>query len=352
MSYKAPIDTIRFSLEVHGGLAPELGAGILEEAARFAEGRLAPQNMPGDRQGSRFAAGVVTTPEGWPALYRDWAAGGWNGLDLPETWGGMGLPTRLATATMEMWTSACMSFSLGPVLTQGAVDTLDIHATEALKALYLPKLVSGEWTATMNLTEPQAGSDLALLRTRAVPLGDGRYAITGNKIFITYGEHDLTENIVHLVLARLPDAPEGTRGISLFLVPKFLPDAGGKPGLRNDVICTGIEHKLGIHASPTCSMAFGEKGGAIGWLVGEPHRGLACMFTMMNKARLFTGLQGVAIAERACQQALAFAQTRRQGRAPGARETSLIIEHPDVRRNLQRMRKAQPMAMLLNGQPC
>lgn len=201
MSYKAPIDAIRFSLEVHGGLAPELGAGILEEAARFAEGRLAPQNMPGDRQGSRFAAGVVTTPEGWPALYRDWAAGGWNGLDLPETWGGMGLPTRLATATMEMWTSACMSFSLGPVLTQGAVDTLDIHATEALKALYLPKLVSGEWTATMNLTEPQAGSDLALLRTRAVPLGDGRYAITGNKIFITYGEHDLTENIVHLVLA-------------------------------------------------------------------------------------------------------------------------------------------------------
>ncbi|MCZ8375577.1 MAG: acyl-CoA dehydrogenase [Beijerinckiaceae bacterium] len=338
MPYRAPVDAIRFSLEVHGGLDPALTEGILEEAARFAEQRLAPENRRADTIGARFEAGAVTTPPGWPALYRDWAEAGWNSVDLPERWGGMGLPTRLATATMEFWTSACMAFALGPVLTQGAVDTLEIHGSEALKALYLPRLVSGEWTATMNLTEPQAGSDLGLLRSQAEPADDGTWRIRGSKIFITYGEHDLSENIIHLVLARLPDAPEGTKGISLFLVPKFLPDAEGRPGRRNDVACTGIEHKLGIHGSPTCSMAFGQAGGAIGWLVGEKHRGLACMFTMMNKARLFTGLQGVALAERAFQHALDFARERRQGRAPGARTTSAIINHPDIRRTLLRMR--------------
>jgi acyl-CoA dehydrogenase len=352
VGYRAPIDRIRFSLDETAELAADIALGnagdlsselvseILYEAARFAGGQLAPQNVPGDRIGSRLADGKVSTPPGWPAIYKAWAGAGWNGVDLAAEWGGMGLPTRMATATMEMWTSACMSFALGPVLTQGAVDTLEKHASEALKALYLPKLVSGEWTATMNLTESQAGSDLGALRTRAIASGDGTYHITGNKIYITYGEHDLTENIIHLVLARLPDAPPGTKGISLFLVPKFLLNPDGSPGERNDVLCTGLEHKLGIHASPTCSIAYGEEGGAIGWLVGEENRGLACMFTMMNKARLFTGLQGVAIAERAYQQALAFAKTRRQGRASGtpASEMSPILAHPDVRRNLMTMR--------------
>lgn len=342
MTYRAPIDAIRLSLETTGGLAGDMLAGhagglqpddltgILAEAARFAEERLAPENRRGDRLGSRLANGSVTTPDGWPALYRAWTGAGWNGIDLPVAHGGMGLPTRLATATMEMWTSACMSFSLGPVLTQGAVDALELHGSEKLQAAYAPKLASGEWSATMNLTEPQAGSDLGLLRTKAEPAADGAYRITGSKIFITFGEHDLTGQIVHLVLARLPDAPPGTRGISLFLVPKLLPD-----GTRNAVICTGLEHKLGIHASPTCAMSFD---GAIGWLVGEENRGLACMFTMMNKARLYTGLQGVAIAELACQQAEAYAATRRQGRAPGTDGAASIDRHPDVRRNLMTMR--------------
>jgi acyl-CoA dehydrogenase len=347
MDYAAPVDAIRFSLDTAGDLAEDIRTGragdlsqdmlsaILDEAARFAASELAPQNRAGDKVGARFDAGCVTLPSGWLAIYKAWSDAGWNGVDLPAEWGGMGLPTRVAVATMEMWTSANMAFALGPVLTQGAADALVLHGSDDLKARYLPKLVSGEWTATMNLTEPQAGSDLGLLRTRAEPRADGTYRLTGNKIFITYGEHDLTDNIIHLVLAKLPDAPPGTKGISLFLVPKILPD-----GTRNDLICTGVEHKLGIHASPTCSMAFGEKGGAIGWLVGEENRGLACMFTMMNKARLFTGLQGVAIAERAYQQALAFARTRKQGRATGLSLAgpSLIIEHPDVRRNLMMMR--------------
>lgn len=347
MDYRAPTETIAFALETVGRLAadsssettPEMIRAILEEAGRFAATRLAPENRIGDRVGARLENGIVTLPKGWPALYRDWAEAGWNGVDLPEKWGGMGLPTRLAAAVMEMWTSACMAFALGPVLTQGAVDTLMLHASETLRATYLPKLVSGEWTATMNLTEPQAGSDLGALTTRAVAQQDGTYRITGAKIFITYGEHDLTENIVHLVLARLPEAPAGTKGISLFLVPKFLVNADGSLGARNDVICTGIEHKLGIHASPTCAMSYGEQGGAIGWLVGEENRGLACMFTMMNKARLFTGLQGVAIAERAYQQALGFAKERKQGRAAGEKTASSpIVAHPDVRRNLMTMR--------------
>jgi acyl-CoA dehydrogenase len=342
MSWRAPIEAIRLSLETAGGLAEDMAAGraggltpddltaILAEAARFAQERLSPENRRGDKIGSALANGVVKTPPGWPALYRAWAEAGWNGVDLPAALGGMGLPTRVAVATMEMWTSACMSFALGPVLTQGAVDALEAHADEALKAAYVPKLVSGEWTATMNLTEPQAGSDLGLLRTKAERQADGTYRITGSKIYITYGEHDLTEQIVHLVLARLPDAPAGTRGISMFLVPKLLPD-----GSRNGVVCTGLERKLGIHASPTCSMSYDN---AVGWLVGEENRGLAGMFTMMNKARLFTGLQGVAIAERALQHATVYAQARVQGRGPGSSSAVPIIAHPDVRRNLMLMR--------------
>ena len=351
MTYTAPVETMAFALsaiadlesDAREGWAADASAdvvdGILAEAGRFAAGRLAPLNRDGDRLGATLADGVVTQPPGWREAYQDWAQGGWNGIDLPADWGGMGLPTRLAAAGMEMWTSACMSFALGPVLTQGAVDTLVLHATPELQARYLPKLVSGEWTATMNLTEPQAGSDLGALRTRAVPAGDGTYRLFGQKIFITYGEHSLADNIVHLVLARLPDAPPGSRGISLFLVPKFIPNSDGSPGTRNDVVCAGLEHKLGIHARPTWMMAFGNAEGAVGWLVGEENRGLACMFTMMNKARLYTGLQGVAIAERATQQALGYARERRQGRAPGSGDATVpIIAHPDVRRNLATMR--------------
>jgi butyryl-CoA dehydrogenase len=249
-------------------------------------------------------------------------------------YGGQGLPTLVSAPCIEMWNAAAMAFGLGPLLTMGAVEAVSHHGSEELKERYLAKLVSGEWTGTMNLTEPQAGSDLAALRSRAEPAGDGTYRITGTKIFITYGEHDLTDNIVHLVLARLPDAPHGTRGISLFLVPKVLPD-----GSLNDLRCAGIEHKLGIHGSPTCTMAFGDNGGAIGWLIGEENRGLACMFTMMNNARLSVGLQGVAIAERAYQDAIAYAKERRQGKAgPSSDGMSPIVEHPDVKRMLLEMK--------------
>ena len=352
MDFVAPVDAIAFTLDeiadlkrdaergACGDYTPELLGSILDEAGRFAREKLAPINQEGDKIGAQLNDGRVTLPTGWAEIYQEWIAAGWNGVDLPSEWGGMGLPTRIATAVMEIWTSANMSFAMGPVLTQGGVDALVLHASDELKQKYLSKLVSGEWAATMNLTEPQAGSDLGALRTRAVPQGDGTYRITGNKIFISWGEHEFTENIIHLVLARLPDAPAGTKGISLFVVPKFLVNEDGSLGARNDLICTGLEHKLGIHASPTCSMSFGEKGGAVGWLVGEENRGLNCMFTMMNKARLFTGLQGVAIGEIAYQAAQAYAQERKQGRAPGAASTlsSAIIEHPDVARNLATMR--------------
>jgi butyryl-CoA dehydrogenase len=345
--YTAPLGDILFMLRhvagldrfIADGLAEGLDADVvaamLDSAGRFAEERLAPANQPADREGARYADGSVTTPAGFAGIYRDWAADGWNGISAPVTYGGSGLPLLLNTAAMETTTSACMAFSLGPVLTHGAIDLLAAHASEGLKKTYLPRLVSGAWTATMNLTEPQAGSDLAQVRTRAVPRGDGSYRVTGSKIFITHGEHDWAENIIHLVLARLPDAPAGTKGISLFLVPKFLPD-----GRRNDLRCTGIEHKLGIHGSPTCAMSYGDNGGATGWLIGAPHQGLACMFTMMNRARVATALQGVAIAERAWQQARAYAGERRQGRAPNApaSETSPIIAHPDVQMMLLKMR--------------
>jgi butyryl-CoA dehydrogenase len=346
MTYRAPVPDIVFTMRhvagldravadgVYGDLTTDLAETILDEAGRFANDVIAPLNREGDKHGVILKDGAVTTAPGWKQAYKAWTEAGWNALPGPADFGGQGLPTLLNSACVEMWNSASMAFGIGPVLTMGAIEALVQHGSEDLKSRYLEKLVSGEWTATMNLTEPQAGSDLAALRSRAEPSGDGTYRITGQKIFITYGEHDLTDNIVHLVLARLPDAPAGTRGISLFLVPKFLPD-----GTRNDVRCSGIEHKLGIHASPTCTMIFGDKGGAIGWLVGEENRGLACMFTMMNNARLAVGLQGVAIAERAYQQALAYANERRQGRAIGAAEgMSPIAVHPDVQRNLLTMK--------------
>jgi butyryl-CoA dehydrogenase len=306
---------------------------ILTEAGRLANGVIAPLNRSGDRHGSTLADAAVTTPPGWREAYRAFTEGGWNGLAADPDFGGQGLPHTLSAAATEMWNGANLAFGLCPLLTAGGIEALSAHGSDNLKARYLDKLVSGAWTATMNLTEPQAGSDLSALRSRAEPVGDGTYRITGAKIFITYGEHDLTDNILHLVLARLKDAPAGTRGISLFLVPKVLPD-----GSRNDLRCSGIEHKLGIHASPTCSMAFGDGGGAIGWLVGEENRGLACMFTMMNSARLNVGLQGVGVAEAATQRALAYAQERRQGRAAGDAQASPIVAHADVQRMLLTMK--------------
>jgi alkylation response protein AidB-like acyl-CoA dehydrogenase len=356
MSYRAPVEEIAFTLNQVAGLrkamergeagdlTPDLLDAILDEAGKFAAGQLAPLNQIGDTQGSTLVDGAVRTPDGWKDVYRQWAEAGWGGLAAPAEFGGQELPIAVAVAVSEIWNSACLAFSLGPVLTFGAVEAIAAHATPQLKQAYLDKLVSGEWMATMNLTEPQAGSDLSAMRTKAVPQGDGSYLISGTKIFISYGDHDLTDNIVHLVLARLPGAPPGTRGISLFLVPKRMVGPDGSPGEANDVKVAGVEHKLGIHASPTCVMSFGEEHGAIGYLVGEENKGLACMFTMMNNARLNVGIQGVAIAERAYQQALAYALERRQGRAPGApgedaaNGMSVIAEHPDVRRMLLTMR--------------
>jgi alkylation response protein AidB-like acyl-CoA dehydrogenase len=357
MTYRVPVSDMIFTMDhaaglaagVDSGLYAELADGIaqatLEEAAKLAEGVLTPLNRTGDLQGARLKDGVVTTTPGWREAYKQWSEGGWNGVTASEHHGGMGLPVLLGVACTEIWNSANMAFALCPLLNFGAVEAVEAHANDGLKALYLDKMVSGEWTGTMNLTEPQAGSDLNAVRSRAEPVGDGAYKIFGQKIFITYGEHDLTDNIIHLVLARLPDAPPGTRGISLFLVPKFLLDENGKPGKRNDVHCAGIEHKLGVHGSPTCTMVFGDEGGAIGWLVGGENRGLNCMFTMMNNARLSVGMQGVAIAERATQHAVAYARERKQGRAPGAKGSGMssIAEHPDVRRMLMTM-KAQTAA--------
>jgi butyryl-CoA dehydrogenase len=347
MTYRAPVADMAFTMRqvagldtaiadgLYGDLSADLVDSILEEAGRFANDVLAPLNRVGDAQGSRLENGSVTTPPGWKEAYKAWAEAGWNALPGTVDYGGQGLPALLNSGCIEMWNSAALAFGLCPLLTIGAIEALTAHASDELKQRYLAKMISGEWTATMNLTEPQAGSDLNAVRARAEPDGDGTYRITGSKIFITYGEHDLTDNIVHLVLARLPDAPPGTRGISLFLVPKFLPD-----GARNDVRCHSIEEKLGIHASPTCTMVFGDDGGATGWLVGQENRGLNCMFTMMNNARLAVGLQGVAVAERAYQQALAYAKDRRQGRSlrGGAEGMAPIVEHPDVKRMLMTMK--------------
>ena len=304
---------------------------LLEAAAAFAEGELAPLNESGDREKARWKDGLVTAPSGFREAYAKFVEGGWMGLSAPVEWGGQGLPTCLTAAMMEDLNAANFAFALCPMLGLGAIEALEAHGSEELKREWLPKIVSGEWTATMNLTEPQAGSDVGALKSRAAPAGDGSWRVNGTKIFITWGEHDLTGNIVHMVLARTPGAPEGTKGISLFLVPKVLP--GGE---ANDLQCVSIEHKLGIHASPTCVMAYGEHGGATGWLVGDELGGMRAMFTMMNNARLNVGLQGVAIAERATQRAVAFARDRRQGQRNGF--PVAIAEHPDVRRMLLRMR--------------
>ncbi|WEK50228.1 MAG: acyl-CoA dehydrogenase [Candidatus Kaistia colombiensis] len=352
MTYAAPVTEMLATLRASGdldGLLDEtltldLVETILSEAARFAAEEIAPLNAVADRNGPRLAQGAVTTSPGWKALYTDWRTSGWNALSAPAAWGGQQLPGTVQAACREIWNAASMSFGIGPTLTEGAIEALIHHAPEALRALYLPRLVSGEWMGTMNLTEPQSGSDLSGIRTRAEAVGDGTYRIFGQKIFITYGEHDLAENIVHLVLARLPGAPEGTRGISLFLVPKFLVNPDGSLDARNDVLCVGLEHKLGLHGSPTCTMAFGEQEGAIGYLIGEENRGLNCMFTMMNNTRLAVGIQGVGVAERAYQKARAFASERRQGRAdPAVKEPSPILAHPDVQRMLLTM-KAQTAA--------
>jgi acyl-CoA dehydrogenase len=361
MTYRAPVADISFALNHSAGFARALADGlygdlsgdvveaVLTEAGKFATDVLAPLNTVGDREGARFKDGAVTTAAGWKEAYHAWAQAGWNALAAPAQWGGQDLPHALNAACLEMWNSAAMAFGLGPVLTMAAIDALVAHGSEELRRVYLPKLVSGEWMGTMQLTEPQAGSDVGALRTRAERAPDGSYRITGQKIFITYGEHDLTDNIIHLVLARLPEAPPGTKGLSLFLVPKFLVNADGSLGRRNDARAHSIEHKLGIHASPTCTMVYGDRDGATGFLVGEENRGMACMFTMMNQARLSVALQGVAIAERATQQAIAYARERKQGRAPGVETgSSPIIAHPDVKRMLLTMRALTRAARALS----
>jgi alkylation response protein AidB-like acyl-CoA dehydrogenase len=347
MAYDAPVEDIQFSLESVAGIGrlaglpgyeaydPELVRPILEEAAKLARDVLAPLNQTGDAQGARLEPGGVIAADGFREAYAAFREGGWMGLAAPEEWGGQGLPRALALGVMEMFHAANMAFGLCPMLSFGAIEALLAHGTPDQQKTYLPKLVAGDWTGTMNLTEPQAGSDVGALVTRAVPNPDGSYAITGQKIFITWGDHDLTDNIIHLVLARLPDAPAGSRGISLFLVPKFLVNADGSLGTRNPVHCIGLEKKMGIHASPTCVM---EYAGATGWLIGEANKGLACMFTMMNSARLNVGLEGVAVGEAAYQAAFVYAQGRKQGKAEGVSGPAPILHHADIRRTLITMR--------------
>jgi len=348
MSYTAPVADILFTLNHIAGFSGLAESGIfedldgdtaeaiLEEAGRFAADELAPLNWTGDQQMSRLVDGKVVTPDGWSEVYQKWVANGWGSLTAPKAFGGQGLPHSLALAADEMWNAANMAFGLCPLLTQGAVKPINAHGSQALKDKYLAKMVSGEWTGTMQLTEPQAGSDLCFLKTRAIPSDGGTYKISGTKIYITYGDHEMTENIIHLVLARLPDAPAGTRGISLFLVPKYLVNDDGSMGARNDNYCAKLEHKIGIHASPTCVMIFGDEGGATGWLVGKPNRGLNAMFTMMIAARLAVGAQGVGIADRAFQHALNYSRDRKQG-GNGAAMVP-IIKHPDVARMLLNMK--------------
>jgi len=354
--YAAPLKDMRFVLNELAGLGevaklpgfedatPETVGAILEEASKFASEVLDPLNYPGDQEGSNWKDGKVTTPKGFKEAYKQYIEGGWPALPFDASHGGQGLPKLVATAVEEMLTSANMSFSLCPLLTQGAIHALELAGTDALKHTYLEKMIAGRWTGTMNLTEPQAGSDLALVKTRAKPAGD-HYLISGQKIFITYGDHDMAENIVHLVLARTPDAPEGVKGISLFVVPKFLPKADGTPGERNSAKCASIEHKLGIHASPTAVMVFED---AKGYLVGELNKGLSYMFVMMNAARFSVGLEGVSIAERAFQRALAYAKERLQGKdlVQGGK-TVPIIKHPDVRRMLMLMKSQTEAARAL-----
>jgi len=358
--YVPRLDDINFILDHVAGLEevsklngyqhadPETVAAILEEAGRFFSEVMAPLNQIGDRQGSVLTEeGTVRTPDGFKEAYRKYVDAGWAAAHMPEEWGGGGLPYTVGVVIEEMFKTANMAFSLCPTLTHGAVEALRTHGSEELQGTYLEKLVRGQWSGTMNLTEPEAGSDLGALRTRAVPQGDGTYRLFGTKIFITWGDQDLTENVIHFVLARLPDAAAGTRGISMFLVPKLIPDDMGNPGQRNDLKIVSLEHKLGIHASPTCVISLGDAGeGALGWVVGEANEGMRNMFTMMNAARVGVGMEGVAIGERAYQRALRYARDRIQGRAIGASHTESvpIIEHPDVRRMLLTM-KANVEAM-------
>ncbi len=332
--YKPPVNEMLFILHdvlgfQHDDLDRETCEAVLDEAAKLASGVLAPLNKSGDEQGATLNEGAVKTADGFKEAYKAYCDGGWNAVPFDAEYGGQGLPWALAFPVQEMWQGANMSFGLCPLLNQGAVEAILSHGSKEQKEYYLPKLISGEWTGTMNLTEPQAGSDLGLLRAKAVKQDDGTFAVSGQKIFITYGDHDLTDNIIHLVLARTPDAPDDVKGISLFIVPKVLED-----GSKNNVQCIGLEHKLGIHASPTCTMDFD---GATGYLIGEENAGLKCMFTMMNNARLSVGLQGVAIAEAAFQHALAYAQDRVQGKSFETGERVVIAEHADVRRMLMDM---------------
>ncbi|BAI96708.1 hypothetical protein Sj15T_11640 [Sphingobium sp. TA15] len=348
MSYIAPIAEQSFVLETIANLpalamlagfdhaSSDLANSVLEEAGKLAAGVFAPLNRSGDVEGARWSLDGVILPAGFREAYATFVAHGWNSLAADPDHGGQGLPFILSVAVQEQLSSANMAFALCTILTQGAISAIQAHGSDEQKQLYLPKLVSGEWTGTMNLTEPQAGSDVGAIRSVATPAGDGSYRITGSKIFISWGDHDVADNIVHLVLARLPGAPAGSKGLSLFLVPKYLPDADGAPGQRNGVRCVSIEHKLGIHASPTCTMSFGEEDDAcVGWRIGPEQGGMRAMFTMMNHARISIGLQGVAIAERAYQGALAFARERIQSVAAGGDGTPVaIIAHPDVRRML------------------
>ena len=352
MTYRAPINDILLSLNHGAGLLaavqaghyngydPEFSASVVEEAGKFATDVLDPLNQPGDRQGVKFTDGGVISAPGWPDAYKRWTQAGWNAVSASEQWGGQGLPLALHVAVSEIWNASNLAFGLCPLLTLSAIDALEAHGSEELKKIYLEKLISGEWPGTMQLTEPQAGTDVGALRTRAEKQADGTYRLFGTKIFITYGDHDMSDNIVHFVLARLPGSPSGSKGITLFLVPKFLVNADGSLGARNDIHASGIEHKLGIHASPTCTMTMGDKGGAVAYLVGRENDGMACMFTMMNQARLAVGIQGVGIADRAYQRALAYALERKQGKAVGKKTdgSDPIIVHPDVKRMLMQMR--------------
>ena len=356
--YQAPLTDMKFVLRElvdlqllaqlpgFGDMTLDVADAVLDEAAKFAGGVLSPLNRSGDLEGVRWQEGQVLTAAGWKQAYTRFAADGWGALSCPADFGGQNLPRALSALVEEMWNGANMAFALCPMLTRGAIDAIELRGTEAQRETYLPKMVSGEWTGTMNLTEPQAGSDLSAVRTRAVPDGDGRYRLTGQKIFITYGEHDLTGNIIHMVLARVAGAPEGVKGTSLFLVPKFLVNADGSLGERNDVHCVSIEHKLGIHASPTCVLSYGQNGGAIAELVGEENRGLEYMFIMMNAARYSVGLEGIGLSERAYHTALAYARERIQSTEAGVRGGPRvpIVRHPDVRRMLLLM-KSQTEAM-------
>ncbi len=361
--YQAPLADMRFVLRElvdldllaqlpgFADVSLDVADAVLEEAGKFAAQVLSPLNRSGDLQGARWQEGQVLTAAGWQQAYAQFVADGWNALSCPTQYGGQNLPRALSALVEEMWNSANVAFALCPMLTRGAIDAIELRGSEAQRSTYLPKMVSGEWTGSMNLTEPQAGSDLSAVRTRAVPSADGRYLLTGQKIFITYGEHDLTDNIVHMVLGRTAGAPEGVRGISLFLVPKFLVNADGSLGARNDVHCLSIEEKLGIHASPTCVLAFGQNGGAVAELIGEENRGLEYMFIMMNAARYSVGLEGIGIAERAYQAALAYARERIQGTEAGIRSGARvpIIRHPDVRRMLLLMKSHTEAMRALAG---